>query len=219
MSVSARVASRGAGGFALACAGLIVAAGAASAAPHPLADRFESTVTADGWELQLAKTGEVVNQVPNLATSLVSREGFVSVNANARITGQSDTGIDAGIFEMGYQVGCAVDVSSGVAIGLGFSIGPSVGVTVSGTGPGAKADLSASVSPDISTTLLPGAITDVPFVSKDLSQERVAASVKNAHIKVDGCGGPVTIRSYAIISTTSPTSDDTLAVYGDAIWL
>lgn len=193
----------------------VVVAGVAAAAPSPVPDAFESTTTGDGWNLNVRKTDEIVDQVPNLAASFFSREGFVSYRAEADITGPGRAPVNGALFETGYQVGCGTDVSSGLAVGLGLSIGPSVGISV--TGP--KADLGAEVQPYLSTTLRPGSITDVPLKKKDLVNGRAGVSVKNVHLKIDGCLGPVSIRSYVTFSTTSDSFDDTIAAYGPVMWL
>ena len=52
--------------------------GAHRQTPTALADKFASTVTDDGWSLDLAATKLSSNPVPNLATTAFTREGFVS---------------------------------------------------------------------------------------------------------------------------------------------
>lgn len=194
---------------------ILVGNAIAGAAPTTVPDARDTTTTGDGWVLQVSKTEEVVNQVPNLAASKFSREGFVTYRAEASISGDGEAPVNGAILETGYQVGCGIDVSSGLAVGLGMSIGPSVGI--SAVGP--KADFGAGVTPNVSTTLKPGTITDVPFKKKDLANDRAGVSVKNVHLKVDGCMGPVSIRSYATFSTTSDSFDDTVATYGPVTWL
>ena len=65
-------------------AGSLAFAGTASATPTALPDKFASTVTDDGWTLDLAATKLSANPVPNLATTAFTREGFVS----AKVTGR-----------------------------------------------------------------------------------------------------------------------------------
>lgn len=72
-----------------ACAGALTtmllagtwAAGSADA--ELVADKYRQTVTDDGWTLAVTKTSENLDRWPNLASSLVSREGFVSLKAIA----------------------------------------------------------------------------------------------------------------------------------------
>ncbi|WP_159928689.1 MspA family porin [Rhodococcus sp. WAY2] len=215
MSVAVRMLRGLSIGSIVAVGAMVLAAGAGSAEPNPVPDAFETTTTGDGWVLNIRKTGEIVNQVPNLAASQFSREGFVSYRAEADITGSGDAPVNGASLETGYQVGCGIDVSSGLAVGLGLSVGPSIGI--SATGP--KADLGAQVQPNVSTTLKPGTITDVPFKTKELANGKAGVSVKNVHLKIDGCMGPVSIRSYVTFSTTSDSFDDTVAAYGPVMWL
>lgn len=192
------------------------AAGFADA--DPIADKYRQTVTDDGWTLAVTKTSENLDRWPNLASSPVSREGFVSIKAVAEITGKGKQPITAGTVTLGYQIGCAVDVSSGLTLGLGFSIGPNASVNISQF-PGVNIGGQASVNPNISTTLRPGAITTVAFGSKPLAAARGSITADQVEIKVDACAGPVTIRSFATAAISTPTADNNITVYGDPIWL
>ncbi len=148
-------------------AGSLAFAGGASATPTALPDKFASTVTDDGWTLDLAATKLWVNPVPNLATTAFTREGFVSAKVTGTISGAGDSAVKTGYVEQGLQIGCQIDVSSGLGVGLGFSLGPSVGVSISGV-PSANVGVNASVNPSIQTTIAPGSITTIPLGKKDL---------------------------------------------------
>ncbi|WPF67686.1 MspA family porin [Corynebacterium sp. 21KM1197] len=78
-------------------------------------------------------------------------------------------------------------------------------------------DAKAEVSPAIKGHLQPGKITNVALVSMPIDKEykRAAGGFTGAHLQVNGCAGPVTVRSYVTISTVSPTSIDAVNVYGD----
>ncbi len=102
----------------------VVFAGSASATPTALADKFASTVTDDGWSLDLAATKLSANPVPNLATTAFTREGFVSAKVTGTIGGQGDSAVKTGYVEQGLQIGCQIDVSSGLGLGLGFFARP-----------------------------------------------------------------------------------------------
>ncbi|MFI9508395.1 MspA family porin [Nocardia sp. NPDC052566] len=198
---------------------LLIGVGAAgSASADPVADKYRQVLTRDGWTLSVSKTGETLDRWPNLAGSPVSREGFVSLEAVAEITGSGRRPVTAGTITLGYQIGCAVDVSNGVTLGLGFSIGPNASVTISQF-PGVNIGGQASVNPNISTTLKPGAITTVPFGSKPLAESQGSISAGQVEIKVDACAGQVTIRSFATAAISTPTADNSITVYGDPIWL
>ncbi|MEV6769397.1 MspA family porin [Nocardia sp. NPDC051030] len=209
---------------AAACAGTLATAlltgvwAAGAAAADPVADRTRQTVTDDGWTLTLTKSNENLDRWPNLASSPVSREGFVSVKAIAEVTGAGSAPLTGGMIALGYQIGCAVDVSNGVSLGLGASIGPNASVTV-GTVSGVTVGGQAYVNPNIATTLKPGTITTLEFGTKPLIGQRGSVTAEEVEIRVDACGGPVTIRSYATATLSTDASDHRVSVYGDPIWL
>ncbi|MCQ4128295.1 MspA family porin [Rhodococcus erythropolis] len=199
-------------------AGSLAFAASASATPTALPDKFASTVTDDGWTLDLAATKLSANPVPNLATTAFTREGFVSAKVTGTITGSGDSAVKTGYIEQGLQIGCQIDVSSGLGLGLGFSLGPSVGVSISGV-PSANIGVNASVNPSIQTTIAPGTITTIPLGKKDLEAAKASITAENVHVKVDACMGPVTIRSYAQFAVSTATSDNSVFVYSDPTWL
>ncbi|MFI1920547.1 MspA family porin [Nocardia sp. NPDC020380] len=191
---------------------------ASSAGADVVADKYRRTVTDDGWTLAVTKTNENLDRWPNLASSPVSREGFVSLKAIAEVTGGGNQPITSGTVTLGYQIGCAVDVSNGLTLGLGFSIGPNASVTISQF-PGVTIGGQAAVTPNISTTLKPGAIATIAFGSKPLAGPRASITAEQVEIKVDACAGPVTIRSFATAAISTPAADNNISVYGDPIWL
>ncbi|MDJ0407849.1 MspA family porin [Rhodococcus erythropolis] len=199
-------------------AGSLAFAGSASATPTALPDKFASTVTDDGWTLDLTATKLSANPVPNLATTAFTREGFVSAKVAGTISGAGDSAVKTGYVEQGLQIGCQIDVSSGLGMGLGFSLGPSVGVSISGV-PSANIGVNASVNPSIQTTIAPGTITTIPLGKKDLEAAKASITAENVHVKVDACMGPVTIRSYAQFAVSTATSDNSVFVYSDPTWL
>ncbi|WP_194836679.1 MspA family porin [Nocardia sp. XZ_19_369] len=188
----------------------IGAASTGTAAAEPLADKSRETTTDDGWQIRLTKTEENLDRYPNLAATPFTREGFVSLKAIADIDGTGTAPVNSGAITLGYQLGCQVDVSNGMAIGL--AIGPSITIGIT-TGVGA----SASISPTV--YLKPGTITTIPFGTKSLAGRHGSITSDQVHIKIDGCMGPVSLRSYAQVNITTPTADNSLAVYGDPIYL
>jgi hypothetical protein len=199
-------------------AGSLAFADTAAATPTALPDKFASTVTDDGWTLDLAATKLSANPVPNLATTAFTREGFVSAKVTGTISGARNSAVKTGYVEQGLQIGCQIDVSSGLGVGLGFSLGPSVGVSISGV-PSANIGVNASVNPSIQTTIAPGTITTIPLGKKDLESSKASITAENVHVKVDACMGPVTIRSYAQFAVSAATSDNSVFVYSDPTWL
>ncbi|MGM5069036.1 MspA family porin [Rhodococcus qingshengii] len=199
-------------------AGSLAFTGTASATPTALPDKFASTVTDDGWTLDLAATKLSANPVPNLATTAFTREGFMSAKVTGTISGAGNSAVKTGYVEQGLQIGCQIDVSSGLGLGLGFSLGPSVGVSISGV-PSANIGVNASVNPSIQTTIAPGTITTIPLGKKDLEAAKASITAENVHVKVDACMGPVTIRSYAQFAVSTAVSDNSVFVYSDPTWL
>lgn len=202
----------------LLAAGSLAFAGSAAATPTPLADKFSSTVTDDGWILDLTASKLSANPVPNLATTAFTREGFVSAKVTGTVAGAGDSAVKTGYIEQGLQIGCQIDVSSGLGLGLGFSFGPSVGVSISGV-PSANIGVNASVNPNIQATIAPGTITTIPLGMKNLETSKASITAENVHVKVDACLGPVTIRSYAQFAVSTATSDNSVFVYSDPTWL
>ncbi|MGV9679285.1 MspA family porin [Nocardia sp. NPDC003482] len=186
----------------------LVASG--SAVAEPLTDKSREVVTDDGWQMRVTKTSENLDRYPNLAATPFTREGFVSLKAVADVDGMGSAPVNSGTLALGYQIGCQVDVTSGAAIGLAIGPNISIGIT-SGVG------ASASISPTV--YLKPGTITDIPFATKPLAGRHASISSDEVHIKIDGCMGPVSLRSYAQVSISTPTADSSLAVYGDPIYL
>ncbi|MFI6212631.1 MspA family porin [Nocardia brasiliensis] len=183
-----------------------------------VSDKSRVTETDDSWRLSVTKTMESLDRYPNLAATMFTREGFVSVKAVAEITGRGTAPVSAGVITVGYQIGCQVDVSNGLTMGLGFSIGPNASVSISSF-PGVTVGGSASVSPNVSTTVKPGGITIVPFGTKPLAGQRASITAEQVEIKVDACMGPVSLRSYATAAMSTANADNAVTVYGDPIWL
>ncbi|MGW4738243.1 MspA family porin [Nocardia xishanensis] len=184
--------------------------GSGAAAAEPLADKSREITTEDGWQMRISKTDENLDRYPNLAATMFTREGFVSLEAVADITGDGTAPVTAGAVTLGYQIGCQVDVTSGMALGL--AIGPSVTI-------GVWSNLGASAMLSPTVYLKPGTIATIPFGTKALTGRHGSITSDQVHIKIDGCLGPVSLRSYAIVNISTPTADNSLAVYGDPIYL
>lgn len=199
------------------CAGALLIAlvtGTGAADAEPVTDRSRQTVTDDGWTLTITKSGENLDRWPSLATSPVSREGFVSAKATAEISGNGAQRPTTGTITLGYQIGCAVDVSSGVVLGAGATLGASVGVSFTKP-PG----VSASVTPTISTTIKPGTVETIVLGTKPLTESRGSITAEQVQVKVDACAGPVSLRSFATAAISTPAADNNITVYGDALQL
>ncbi len=191
---------------------------ATPATADPVADKSRVVSTEDGWELWISKTTEDVQRVPNLAETPFTREGFVSLSAAADIGGEGREAVNSGTLQLGYQIGCQIDVSNGLTMGLSAAIGPNVAVTVAPT-PGVSVGGSALALPSMSTTIKPGTINSITLGTKPLAGPHGSISVDQIQIKIDACAGAVSLRSFAIVSISTATADNSVAVYGDPIWL
>ncbi|WP_233429810.1 MULTISPECIES: MspA family porin [Nocardia] len=196
-------------------AATLVAGTFGTASADPVADTSREVVTDDGWQVRVSKVAENLDRVPNLAESPFTREGFVGLKAIADITGHGRVPVDSGSVTVGYQIGCQVDVSNGMTVGLSAAIGPNVGISVGGVNAGG----SALAIPSVSFSPKPGTITTVPLGTKQLTGAHASITVDQVQIKVDACMGPVSLRSYAAVSTSTADADTYVAVYGDPIWL
>ncbi|MDT5134816.1 MAG: hypothetical protein QOE41_4127, partial [Mycobacterium sp.] len=75
----------------------------------------------------------------------------------------------------------------------------------------------ADIYPNISVTLLPGKINTLGLGKKDLKGRSGYITVHDAHVKVDGCGGPVSVRLFAYAQISTDDGDDSVNTYGDIL--
>jgi MspA protein len=199
---------------------LVIGGGVAHADPVPVADVAQSADTDDGWHVTAALSKMTVNSVPNMAATALTREGFVTGEASATISGDGKSPVNSGEVILGVQLGCQVDLSQGG----NFSLGGDAGVAISpgggrglitGLGPTAYAD----IDPSISINILPGNITTMGLGKKALKGRNGEITVHDAHVKVDGCGGPVVIRFFAYAGISTDIGDDSINTYGDILTL
>lgn len=206
--------------------GVIVAAlmclgsGVAVADPVPLADVTQSANTDDGWRVSSTLTEMTINSVPNMAATAFTREGFVTVKALANIDGNGKVPVNSGTLIVGLQLGCQIDLSEGANVGLSgdFGIGDN-GFGSGGTGLLSILQPEADIEPSFSVNLLPGTITNIGLGKKTLKGRTGEISVHDAHVKVDACGGPVSIRFFVSAQISTDTSDDSINAYGDILQL
>ncbi|MFD6195886.1 MspA family porin [Mycobacteriaceae bacterium NPDC060252] len=178
-----------------------------------MAPQVSQRITVDGWSLSVSLAGESVNPVPNLAGAQNSREAFATLSARAKIDGKGSYPITAGNFVAGYQVGCQIDVSQGLQLGGTGQLGGAVGA--SGPQPGLQIGGNGSIGGFLQTTLQPGVITTIPMGNMPLVAHVGYLDMQDVHIKVDACGGPVTVRSYASMAIGTDIEQTQLSVYGD----
>ena len=191
--------------------------GIAAADPLPVADVTQSADTDDGWHLSAALTKMTINSVPNMAATAFTREGFVTGKAVASIDGNGNSAVNSGTLIFGLQLGCQVDLSEGGSIGVdadaGISPGFNGGNLLNIVGPYADIGGNASIN------LLPGNITNLGLGKKELKGRTGEIVVHDAHVKVDSCGGQVSVRFFATAMIDTDKSDDSVNAYGDILTL
>jgi hypothetical protein len=198
---------------------VVVSAGVAHADPVPIADVSQSADTDDGWHVTASLSKMTVNSVPNMAATALTREAFVTGEASAKIDGSGKSAVNSGELILGVQLGCQVDLSQGGNFSLGGDIGAGVnignGIGLGGLGPSAYAD----IDPSISVNILPGNITTMGLGKKALKGRNGEITAHEAHVKVDGCAGPVVMRFFAYAGISTDNGDDSVNTYGDILTL
>ncbi|MEV6322065.1 MspA family porin [Nocardia sp. NPDC051787] len=155
----------------------------------------------NGMTFSVGSRDETINRIPPLNMMGTTREAFVSGTAYARLEGDA-----AGKLRIGYHVGCAVNIGTGT---IGFQpeivIAPQAFLNI---GPVAVLDLG------------PGEVVEVPIREKELIPGKLVQVVmRDFHLRVNACSGPVTLRQYAYVDLETPEVDDSGAVFGDPSWL
>lgn len=194
-----------------------VSGAVADADPVPIEDVTQSADTDDGWHLSASLTRMAINSVPNMAATAFTREGFVTGKVAASIDGNGSSAVNSGTLVFGLQLGCQVDLSEGGSIGgdidAGINPGFSSSNELSALGPYADIGGNASIN------LLPGTITNLGLGKKALKGRTGEIVVHDAHVKVDACGGQVSVRFFASVMIDTDKSDDSVNVYGDILSL
>jgi hypothetical protein len=203
---------------AVAVALLCLGDGVAAADPLPVADVTQSADTDDGWHLSAALTRMTINSVPNMAATAFTREGFVTGKAEATIAGNGAIAVNSGNLVLGLQLGCQVDLSEGGSLDVGADAGISPGFS-SGANVLNVLGPFAQVNGDASINLLPGTITNLGLGKKELKGPTGEIVIHDAHVKVDACGGQVSVRFFASVMIDTDKSDDSVNAYGDILTL
>ncbi|WP_166555715.1 MspA family porin [Mycolicibacterium sp. CBMA 226] len=170
-----------------------------------------ATVTSpDGWVLTVAATNETELPVAPLTTAVSSREYLVGGTFTGTVTGGGKTKLSGGTLEAGYQIGCGIELGQIRLIGQ-------AGVTT-GSANLFTGAIPTSVTFPLSGTLeihpKPGTVTQVPVDKKTFKSAPVRVTLKDTHIKVDGCVGQSFLRSYAVLTSSTTDTDDIVAYYG-----
>ncbi|MGK2865503.1 MAG: MspA family porin [Mycobacterium sp.] len=184
--------------------------GVAGAERFVLPDVVQVGDTADGWRFTLTMSELRVDSVPNLATSPFTKEGFVTAKVTATVEGAGSLSVNSGTLVLGVQLGCQVDVSEGLELG----VDPAIDVFNYDSGSGSFEDPEFDVWPEVDTKLHAGSIEVVGLGAKRMKSNTATISVRDAHVEVSECGGPVTVRMFASAAISTDSSDDSLNAYG-----
>jgi MspA len=177
--------------------------GVAAAEPVPLADVTRSADTDDGWHLSAGLTQMTIDSVPNMAATPLTKEAFVSGKAIAKIGGDGKVAVNSGTLLLGMQLGCQLDLSQGGNLGISGDIG----IT----------DLDFSANGSIN--LLPGNIKTLGLGKLALKGRTGEVTVHDAHVKIDGCSGVVSLRFFTFAQITTDNGNDSVNTYGDILVL
>lgn len=163
----------------------------------------------DGWTLTVAASNESELPIAPLTTSLASREYLVGGTFTGTVTGKGKTTLSGGTLEAGYQIGCGIELGQVRLIGqAGISVGAVPGLT------GGLANVTFPLSGTIEIHPKPGTVSTVTVDKKSFKAAPVRVTLKDTHIKVDGCVGQSFLRSYATLTSSTTDTDDVVAYYG-----
>lgn len=166
--------------------------------------------TPDGWTLTVAASKETQLPVAPLTTAVSSREYLVGGTFAGAVSGEGSTALKGGTLEAGYQVGCGIELGQVRLIG-------SAGIGTSGsslTGGLIPTGVTFPLSGTIEIHAKPGTVSTVTVNKKEFKKAPVRVTIKDTHIKVDGCVGQSFLRSYATLTSSTEDTDDIVAYYG-----
>ena len=167
-----------------------------------------TVTTPDGWTLTVVARNETELPVAPLTTAVSSREYLVGGTFTGTVTGGGKTTLNGGTLEAGYQIGCGIELAQVKLIGQAGIAATSSFVAPIPTG------VSFPLSGTLEIHPKPGTVTQVPVDKKTFKAAPVRVTLKDTHIKVDGCVGQSFIRSYATLTSSTTDTDDIVAYYG-----
>lgn len=153
--------------------------------------------TPDDRTLTVLAENETQLPVAPLTTALSSRDWLVGATFVGSTTGEAS----GGTLEVGYQIGCGVEMNQ---IRLGGTEGANVNSSA----------ISFPTSGAIDVRIRPGTIINAPVMTKEFKGAKTRVMVKDIHVRVDGCVGKSNLRSYAILTSSTPHTQDVVAYYG-----
>jgi hypothetical protein len=166
--------------------------------------------TPDGWTLTVVASNETQLPIAPLTTAVSSREYLVGGTFLGTVTGGGKTSLSGGTLEAGYQIGCGIELGQVRLIGQ-------AGITATGsslTGGLIPTGVQFPLSGTIEIHPKPGTVSTVTVDKKTFKVAPVRVTLKDTHIKVDGCVGQSFIRSYATLTSSTTDTDDIVAYYG-----
>jgi len=170
-----------------------------------------ATVTSpDGWVLTVKADNETQLPVAPLTTAVSSREYLVGGTFTGTVTGKGKGTLTGGTLEAGYQIGCGIELGQ---IRLVGSVGASTANANLFTG-AIPTGVTFPLSGTVEVHPKPGTVTQVPVDKKSFKAAPARITLKDTHIKVDGCLGQSFIRSYATLTSSTADTDDIVAYYG-----
>ncbi|MCA4727038.1 MspA family porin [Mycolicibacterium fortuitum] len=162
--------------------------------------------TPDDWTLKLAATDETQLPIPPLTTALSSREYLAGGTFTGSVEGAGRTTLKGGTLEAGYQIGCGIELS---AVRLTGSLGLTSSISRSGLG-----SISVPIQGNVEVRPKPGEVLNVSVTQKKFEGTKSRVTLKDVHIKIDGCVGQSFLRSYAKLTSATTGTQDIVAYYG-----
>ncbi|UFS99418.1 MspA family porin [Nocardia huaxiensis] len=176
--------------------------------PLPPHERIYQTVNGS---FTVGHREEIINRLAPLNMVGTTREALVSNIAYGQLAGPF-----TGTLKTGYHVGCAVNTGAGT---IGVTPDLTLGATIP-LGDGApNLALGANPNPVATLNLTAGEVKEVPVAEKEIVSGAGQIVIRDFHIIVNQCTGPVAIRHYTYLFTKSPAVDDSGAVFGEPTWL
>jgi hypothetical protein len=166
--------------------------------------------TPDGWILTVAATNETQLPIAPLTTAVSSREYLVAGTFTGTVGGHGKNSLSGGVLEAGYQIGCGIELGQVRLIGQ-------AGINTTGsslTGGLVPTGLQFPISGTLEIHPKPGTVSTVTVDKKTFKAAPVRVTLKDTHIKVDGCVGQSFLRSYATLTSSTTDTDDVVAYYG-----
>lgn len=167
-----------------------------------------TVTTPDGWVLTVKAENETELPIAPLTTATSSREYLVGGTFTGNVTGGGKTKLNGGTLEAGYEIGCGIELGQVKLIGqVGVSLTASLANVV-------PTGVAFPISGTIEIHPKPGKTTQVPVDKKAFKAAPARVTLKDVHIKIDGCVGQSFLRSYATLTSSTTDTDDVVAYYG-----